>query len=104
MSSLSKLEEKGLKVVSALDKVYKKFAAVVGVTLNNIENLLKFMEREYNISARGMHMETVMSAWLREKHPTWRTLLEVLKKLNFEELSQDIEEYLSTSSSEFECL
>ena len=73
--ALSRLEEAGIPV---LEKVDEKLAAAIGVR-NTSKVLEKWASEEF----------------LSTRPPTWRSLYEVMRELDLEELSQEIEEYLS---------
>ena len=73
--ALSRLEEAGIPV---LEKVDEKLAAAIGVR-NTSKVLEKWASEEF----------------LSTHPPTWRSLYEVMRELDLEELSQEIEEYLS---------
>ena len=99
MSALSKLEGKGFPIVSALDEVHVKFADIVGVSLrDNIDSTLRSFEALSGASVRGMLTQFVVVHWLSKECLTWGKFFEVLKKLSLDKLSQDIEDYLSSSS------
>ena len=80
MNSLSRLEEgAGIKIVTSLAEVPAQLAAVLG------------MEGE------EQEVEIVIGKWEsgQSQHPiTWRSLLDVLKELDLEDLSQEIEDYM----------
>ena len=79
---LCRLEAAGIPVMTSLEKVGKKVAAAIGVHYNPYFNV--------NILEEWASMEMTST-----RPPTWRTLYEVLRELDLEELSQEIEEYLS---------
>ena len=103
LSALSRLEGKGLQVLSALDEIHTQLAAIVEVTPDQyLEMTLKRLT-DKKWSTFGLRAEDVLSKWIEGQGkypPTWRALLEVLKELNLRELSQRIENYLTTSSGE----
>ena len=76
--ALSRLEAAGIPVLTSLEKVDEKLAAAIGVQ-NTSKVLKKWASGEF----------------LSTRPPTWRTLYEVMRELDLEELSQEIEEYLS---------
>ena len=83
-SALSRLEDTGLQIVSSLDNVCTELKDILG--LNKL-----------------LIVREVISEWVsgRSHHPpTWRTLLDILRKLDLVELSQQIEDYLSGDSGE----
>ena len=80
--ALCRLEAAGIPIVTSLEKVDEKLAAAIG-----IQNTRKVLV-----------LEKWASGTFPSTHPpTWRTyaLFEVMRELNLEELSQEIEEYLS---------
>ena len=82
MNSLSRLEEgAGIKIVTSLAEIPAQLAAVLGV-------MLKTGEKQ---------VEIVIGKWEsgQSQHPiTWRSLLNILKGLNLEDLRQEIEDYM----------
>ena len=79
-SSLSRLEAAGIPVVTSLAEKQKRLVAAIGVTCDG-------------------SVEDVTRKWLEKKKPTWRLLYDMLKKLDLEELSEQIEDYLSCEFS-----
>ena len=82
MNSLCRLEEgAGIKIVTTLAEIAAQLAAVLGVELRRGEE----------------QVEMVIGKWEsgQSKHPiTWRSLLDILKELDLEDLSQEIENYM----------
>ena len=76
--ALSRLEAAGIPVLTSLEKVDEKLAAAIGAQ-NTSKVLKKWASGEF----------------LSTRPPIWRTLYEVMRELDLEELSQEIEEYLS---------
>lgn len=80
-SALSRLEASGIPVVSQLEKNLVEVAATIGVPYC------------------GPYCHRVIEQWIKSKEtsypPTWRSLYEVLRKTGVEDLSEQIEEYLS---------
>ena len=83
MNSLSRLEEgAGIKIVTSLADIPAQLAAVLGVSL---------------MTGEEQQMEIVIGKWEsgQSQHPiTWRSLLDLLKELDLEDLSQEIEDYM----------
>ena len=83
MSSLSRLEEgAGIKIVTSLAEIPAQLAAVLGVRL---------------MTGEEQQVEVVIGKWEsgQSQHPiTWRSLLDILKELKLEDLSQEIEDYM----------
>ena len=73
--ALSRLEAAGIPVLTSLEKVDEKLAAAIGAQ-NTSKVLKKWASGEF----------------LSTRPPTW---YEVMRELDLEELSQEIEEYLS---------
>ena len=80
MNSLSRLEEGvGIKIVTSLAEIPTQLAAVLGM------------------KGREQEVEIVIGKWEsgQSQHPiTWRSLLDILKELDLEDLSQEIEDYM----------
>ena len=83
MNSLSRLEEgAGIKIVTSLAEIPAQLAAVLGVRLMTVEE---------------KQVEIVIGKWEsgQSQHPiTWRSLLDILKELDLEDLSQEIEDFM----------
>ena len=83
MNSLSRLEEgAGIKIVTSLAEIPAQLAAVLGVRL---------------MAGEEQQVEIVIGKWEsgQNQHPiTWRSLLDTLKELDLEDLSQEIEDYM----------
>ena len=94
MSALCRLENKGIQVLKSLEPLHKELAVVAKVTLSGGAN------SEYMRSDPRNATEIVIRQWtLGDKPtlpPTWRSLYEVLRELGLEDLSQEIEEFLSS--------
>ena len=88
MSALSRLEGVGIQVVTSLAKVHTELIQAAGITL---EHRL--------VSDPAQAVEIVISQWespgKSRLSPTWMSLFDVLKKLELNELSVQIEDYLS---------
>lgn len=84
MGALCRLENAGIQVLTSLAEGdnYEKIGRAVKIR---------------NFSNR---VEVVIDQWLLEKSPvlppTWRSLYQVLRELNLKELSQQIEEFLTS--------
>ena len=92
MSALSRLEGVGIQVVTSLAKVHTELIKAVGITLDETV-------RRQLASDRAKAVEIVISQWEspgKSRHPpTWTSLFNVLKKLEMNELSVQIEDYLT---------
>lgn len=96
-SALSKLECSGIKVLSILEMEFTKFTAIVGV------------DNWVDLPDRRMMLMDVLAQWTRHGSrcpPTWRSLLEMFKKLRLDIVmpSCDVEEYLLNSSGKVVCM
>lgn len=98
MAQLTLLEEIHIPIVTALMQSHKQLISAAEITLGDYDGWLHRYEK---IDANGL--ETIIGRWWSPgrggagKHclpPTWRSLLDVLRKMNMEELSQQIEKYL----------
>ena len=87
LSSLAKLEAAGVLILSALEKRCTLLAEKTGLVDYTLTNTSPREALEWILS--GWH-----NAWT-SCEPTWRSLLEVLKKMNLEDLAQEILEYLN---------
>ena len=87
MSCLSKLEEgAGIKVVSSLACVPSQLISIVGIEL-----------QDHAILSKSSCVEVIVGQWKSgggKLLPTWKSLLDVLKELDLEDLSQAIEDYM----------
>ena len=94
MSALCRLENKGIPVLKSLEPLHKELAVVAKVALSGGAN------SEYMHSDPRNATEIIIRQWtLGEKPilpPTWRSLYQVLRELGLEDLSQEIEEFLSS--------
>ncbi len=88
--SLSKLEEgAGIKIIAPLSRVHISLMSAIKVNV-------KF---DHNFSDESK-VEKVISQWTsgqcsRECPPTWKSLMDVLKKLELTNLGQQIEDHLN---------
>lgn len=92
MSSLCRLEAAGIPVVTSLAKNITQFIEAYGITLD--ERCMEVVDLE---SAEGV--EVVLHQWglMERPHPlSWSMLFEVLRKLYLEDLSLQIEDYLTS--------
>ena len=88
MSALSRLEGVGIQVVTSLAKVHTELIKAVGITVN------KTVWRQ--CVSDCAKAEVVISQWESPgKSRTWTSLFDVLKKLELNELSVQIEDYLT---------
>ena len=96
MSALCRLEDKGIQVLASLEALHKELAEAAKIT---------FTARASSVY-NGLHsrdaVEIVIRQWTLGGDPTlpptWRSLYQVLRELGLEELSQQIEEFLSSES------
>ena len=122
--ALSKLEEAGVPVLTSLVKYHQQLARVIGfeyyqlrqrvddVLDEKIQDLLCPNEevefvislwKEKIVRVRGLCKHTasryISANWLEGSHRplTWRSLYDVLRELNLEELIQQIEDTLQNS-------
>jgi hypothetical protein len=88
MSALSKLEDgAGIQVVSALSKIPAQLASAAGVDLYD----------QAALSNRRTCVKVIMDHWKSfggSRAPTWKSMLDILRELDLEELGQAIEDYL----------
>ena len=85
MSALSKLEYAGVHIITSLKAIHNQLMIHTGVRISYI----------YTNSLE--HVEKVVHEWEsgRTRFPsTWKSLLNELKELNLEGLSQQIENFL----------
>ena len=78
--ALDRLEAAGVQIVTSLEKILKQLADAIGLPNSNYYK----------------YVETAISKWMEgysHRPVTWRSLLDVLKELNQEELVQQIEGY-----------
>ena len=110
MSALSKLEGKGLNIVSTLDKKCDQFAASVGVSLSGGPRRQRLnAATSPSAHIEGVRVEEVVSAqWPIPNSvgptrgpPTWKMLFDVLEKLQLEDLAHNIKEHLTTTVGMF---
>ena len=91
ISALYRLENKGIRVLTSLATCRKKLVEAAKVVFTRRASF------EYKHSSSKL--ETVIRQWTLGDNPTlpptWRSLYQVLKELGFEEISQQIEEFLS---------
>lgn len=96
MSALSRLEDAGIEILTALSNVHQKFIGMLKVTLDQP------VQTEYDASEAEERVEIAVRQWLSGHSflsPTWQTLLAVLIQLNLEELSHNIQEFLTSMYS-----
>ena len=79
MPALSKLEYTGVQIITSLKAILSQLRAHIGVS-------------EYYRDFKRVIIE--WNSGRSHIPPTWKSLLSVLKDLNLEELSQQIEDYL----------
>lgn len=81
-SALHRLEATGIPVMTSIAGVQKPLAVAIGV--------------QYN-SYQSPDIDKILEQWVSgntSQPPTWRSLYDVLRKLDLEELSEQIDEYL----------
>ena len=92
MSALSMLEEEGIQVITSLAKVHTELIKAAGITLDKTVHLQL-------LSDPVKAVKFVISQWEspgKSRHPpTWTSLFNVLKKLELNKLSVQIEDYLT---------
>ena len=92
MSALSRLEGVGIQVVTSLAKVNTELTKAAGINLS-------WTDLRQLLSDPVKSVEIVISQWKSPGKsrlpPTWTSLFDVLKKLELNELSVQIEDYLS---------
>ena len=90
MSSLSRLEDAGIGVVTSLAKVHNEVMSAAGITLD-----VESQVRMYMIGSKDIDfLEIIISRWesgCSRYPPTWKPLHDILNKLNLKHLSQQIE-------------
>ena len=98
-AALLKLEDVGIQVISTLEKVITEFASIVGIDAD------KLIEDDSHNSdnTRRRLLWLVMDHWVSQGvpqcYPTWKSLLEMLRKLALEDLCQQIEAHLNISGN-----
>lgn len=94
MSALSRLEDAGIQVVSILANCHQDLTKAFKSTLDEVAQM------EYKHSNSIERVEIAIHQWTMGKNPrmppTWRALYEVLNNLGHKELSQEVEEYLTS--------
>jgi len=88
--SLSKLEELGMPVLKVMAAAASRVKEAVRLDLEEEENKLTMAAGREGVAA-------VLEFWRDGKGsrpPTWRSLIEVLREISEEKLSQEIESYL----------
>ena len=83
--ALHRLELAQVPVVTALKKVPDQLAEAIGASADGY----RYWDDAVDLWIYGH------GNWTSERSPTWRELYEVLRELGLEELSQQIEDYLS---------
>ena len=91
MSALCRLENNGIQVLTMLRSCRKKLAEAANVTFT--------ARASFEFKYSSLKLEMVIRQWTLGASPalppTWRSLYQVLRELGLEELSQQIEEFLS---------
>ncbi len=91
MNSLFKLEEAGIKIVTSLSKIHTRLETAIHV--NPMDERLSQAFKRSSVEC----LEDVIKRWIfgGSDYPTnWISLLDILKELNLEDLSQQIDDYL----------
>ena len=94
MSHLYRLEDAGIKVVKSLVENFTQLQSAAGITLSE-ENKLNWRGEKRSVINC---VEIVIGQWSVKKGcypPTWSSLFEVLSQMNLEEISQQIEDFLT---------
>ena len=84
---LLRLEAVGIQIVSALANVYSKVATKSGMQLEGVE--LPDPQEE-----PGKYVMEVISLWSAGHNRTWRELLDVLRDVELQDMSRQIEAYM----------
>lgn len=86
MTALFRLEDAGIPVVTSLAEAHEQVALALQTNpVPSVKNVAKAVE-------------TLTLNWFLNKAPTWRSLYDLLMKVGLMDLSQQIEDYLSTCS------
>ena len=96
MSSLSGLA--GTEIVASLAEVHAKIMLAAGISLSNQQKRKLLAKRE---TQKNECLEIVIGQWgigNSNCPPTWRSLLDILKQLNLQNLCQKIEDLLGELS------
>ena len=93
---LSRLEAvMGIQIVSALANIHSKLITTSGVQLQlQVQLRIVFPDPQRD---PGQYVEEVFSQWSAghsHRPPTWRHLLEVLRDIGLQELSQQIDTFM----------
>ena len=94
MSSLYRLEAANIPVVTVLKQTHTQLVAAAGIILTN--HLKEKLADEDN---KDEYLDIVIDQWQSGRSqlpPTWRSLYEVLRKINLDYLSQQIEEFFNS--------
>ena len=89
MSALTRLEDTGLQIFTSLNRSRTELKNILGM------DTLWCVQNHWNCILGSDVIEEWVSGRLSRHSPTWMTLLNILRKLNLVELSQQIEDYLS---------
>ena len=90
VGALCRLEEAEIPLMTSLTRVYHKLVSVV---------LDKSSKQQLYLPTPLEHTKLAMYKWVSGEStypPTWQSLYDVLRKLNLEELSEQIVEYLNS--------
>ena len=85
MLALSKLEYAGVQIITSLKAIHYQLTAHIGISVGTY-----YRDPEEYVKQAIILWKSGRSCF----PPTWKSLLSVLKKLNLEELSQQIKDYL----------
>lgn len=81
-----------IKVIKLLSEVKRKFITAAGVTLD-----ARAESKISSLKDPEVHVEIILNQWKagRSQRPsTWRSLLDILKELNMQSVSQDILDFM----------
>ena len=99
MSALCRLENKGIQVLTSLGILQRQLMVAAKITfIAKAGSEYKKLRSNESKDA----VEVIIRQWILGDNsalpPTWRSLHQVLRELGLEELSQEIEEFLSSES------
>lgn len=93
MSSLTKLEGLAkINIVNRLTEVHEQLLSAAKITVD-----AKTEEKLLSITEPSVYIEVLIDQWIAGKakeNPTWSSLLRVLRQLDMEDMTVDIEDYM----------
>lgn len=93
MSSLTRLEGLAkIDIVSSLTENHKQLVSAARIILD-----AKTEEKLLNITEPNIYFEVIIDQWIAgmaKEPPTWSSLLQVLRQLDMEDVSIDIEDFM----------